>query len=296
MRVKIDIINLHYISENALYALLLSHLKNIPLISHIHGSDIEDFTLRNKFNKWLVRQTLRKSVRIISNSDALLESAAKTFGKDILHKSITIPNGIDLSEFNELDTDPHNSAPFLLGVGQLKHIKGFDILIETFALVKPHFPDIKLILIGDGPERAKLMNLSRKLNLEESIIFRGTLKHEEIPKYLLDCELLIMPSRKEAFGIVILEAMAAKKAVIARDVGGVSEFVRDRENGILVRNSNPENMADAISRLLDNPQLAAELGMRGRETVESSYTCEILADKYLQVFESAHRNVKTKST
>lgn len=283
---KFDLINLHYVSENALYALILSKFKNLPLVTSIHGADIQDFPFRNALNKCLVGLTLKKSLGIISNSTALLREATRIFGEELISKSVVCGNGIELSEFKNLVGNHDNLSPFILGIGRLVYKKGFDILLEAFSIVIKRFPHVKLVVIGDGVEKNALETLIRNLGLERSIIFCGNLEHENIPKYLASCEFFVLPSREEPFGIVNLEAMSAKKAVIAMDVGGVSDYLNHGKNGLLVKVCSPASLAEAIIYLLEHPDLAKQYGLNGRQTVENQYTWDTIADKYLDVFQT----------
>jgi hypothetical protein len=285
-REKFDLINLHYVRENALYALILSHFKKLPLITSIHGEDIGTFPLEGKLNHWIVKQALKRAAQIVSNSSAFLKMTSKMFGEEILKKSVVLGNGVDLSIIDYSENNTNSFPTFILGIGRFIPKKGFDILIKAFALVKNRFPDLKLFLVGDGPERSRLEAICGDLGLKESVLFCGLMENKDVPKILMSCEFFVLPSRKEPFGIVILEAMATKKAVIAMDVGGVPEIVQDRKNGLLVKNHTPEALADSIVYLLKNPEFASKLGENGRKLVESGYTWEIIADRYLKVYQS----------
>lgn len=218
-KTNFDVINLHYLSENALYALILSRLRHVPLVTSIHGSDIELFALKGKFNKWIVSEALNKSYRIIVNSNALLKVMLGNFGEDLNKKSVVISNGVDFSIIDQTKKEFSGLSPFLLGIGRLEHFKGFDVLIEAFSEVKQKFPNFKLVLIGDGQERNKLESLSSRLGLDRSILFLGRLEHKDVLTLLRTCEIFVMPSRREAFGIVNLEAMAAKKSGYSNGCG-----------------------------------------------------------------------------
>lgn len=283
---KFDLINVHYVSENALYALVLSYVDKLPLITSIHGSDIEDFSMRSRLNRLLVARTLKKSTRIISNSSKLLDRTAELFGEDLKDKAVVVGNGVDLSKFGHLGNPLENLSPFILGVGRLVPVKGFDLLIKAFPLVKDQFPDLNLVLIGDGPERRRLENISYRCGLRKSVIFCGSIEPENVPGYFAGCEFFVLPSRRESFGMVCLEAMSAKKAVIATDVGAISEFLHHGKNGLLVQDRSPRSLAEAIIRLLENPKLTKRFGMHGRRIVERSYTWQKISDIYIETFQS----------
>ncbi len=282
-----DLINLHYVGENALYALLLSYIKKIPLITSIHGSDIEYFAHKGRFNKWVVKKTLSRSSKIISNSNALLQMTSTLFGKYIQEKAIVAGNGVWIPKLMQFE-HIRKSFPYLLAIGRLVHHKGFDILVDAYAIVKQKFPDVKLVIIGDGPERIPLELNCKKEGLNNSILFYGKQEQKEVMQAIADCQFIIVPSRREAFGLTILEAMASGKAVIAADVGGISELVNHGKNGLLVKDNNPESFATEIIFLLEHPKIAAQFGIEGKQMVSSRYTWEIIGRKYLEIYNTVY--------
>lgn len=282
-RAKFDIINLHYVSENALYALMLSYFMHIPLVTNIHGSDIQLFALRGKFNKWVVKQCLKRSDQVIANSNALLEVTLKLFGSKNIKNPVVIGNGVDLLKIDQSNNPYSSLAPFILGIGRLEYFKGFDVLVKAFAAVKKRFPAVRLIIVGEGSEMGKLEVLRQDLALYDSVSFYGRLEHKDVLKMLDACEFLVMPSRREAFGIVIIEAMATGKAVIATNVGGIPELVTNGKNGILVQPDDPNSIACAIATLIQDDQLSKKLGKFGMKNVKENFDWEQVSKKYLEL-------------
>lgn len=286
-KTKFDVINLHYVCENALYAMMLSNLMHIPLVTSIHGSDIQYFALKGRLNKWIVRQCLKRSAQVIANSNALLEVTSEMFGGNILENSTVIGNGVDTSK-NDLSKKAFSSRPpFVLAIGRLQYIKGFDVLIKALAIVKKSFPSVKLILIGEGTERGALEKLSQRLGIKESVLFYGRMEHENVLKIIDICQFLVMPSRREAFGMVLIEAMSAGKAVIATNVGGIPELVIHEENGILVKSEDPDSMSSAILALIQDTQLTKKLGESGMKSIEKNFKWEQVSKKYLKLLSKA---------
>jgi glycosyltransferase involved in cell wall biosynthesis len=281
---KFDIINLHYVSENALYALILSVIKKIPLVTNIHGADIEDLPYRNKFNKIVLKFALKHSEIIFSNSKSMINQVNKLFRNQFSKKIITVGNGINIEEFDSSEKFFKKDYSYIIGVGRFVKKKGFDILIKAFSIVQKKYPNLNLILIGDGTERANLEKLRDDMKMNNSIHFLGGKSHEETIKYIKGSEFFVLPSRKEPFGIVCLEAMAAKKAVVAMNVGGVSEYLKHTINGMLVENERSEDLANSIIYLIDNPELSKKFGLNGRKLVETNYTWDSISQKYIKVF------------
>ena len=176
-----------------------------------------------------------------------------------------IRNGIDLSTFaSSGQTEDHASSALQFGIGphslvcgtvaRLHPQKGIRHLIDAFALLRADFPDLKLLVVGDGPERANLANQATALGVSQDVIFAG---QKNPPVHCLRLmNVFVLPSLYEGFPNALLEAMAALVPVVASDVGGVGELVRHEENGLLVPPGSPSTLADAIRSLLLNPEKA----------------------------------------
>ncbi len=160
-----------------------------------------------------------------------------------------IPNGIDLERFRNLDRSENkrklslNGEFVIMTIARLEKVKGIKYLIQA---VKDLDFKYKLLIIGDGSERENLENLSKSLGLKKHIQFLGQIENNRAPDYLSVADCFVLPSVSEGFGIVILEAMAAKVPVIATKVGGILDLIEDKETGILVDPKSPEQIKGAI--------------------------------------------------
>src|SRR5207249_7590501 len=141
-----------------------------------------------------------------------------------------------------------------------------DLLLRAFKHVQHTRPSIKLVLVGDGPLRKQLEHLASSLEIRDRVNFLGLQGRIEVRQLLHDCELFVLPSRSEPFGIAIIEAMACKKAVIATTAGGIPEIIENGKNGLLVEPDDPESLAEAIITVLKDQQLQAVLGRNGYKT------------------------------
>ncbi|MFI5037121.1 MAG: glycosyltransferase family 4 protein, partial [Solirubrobacterales bacterium] len=183
---------------------------------------------------------------------------------------IVIPNGADIP------SDPTPQAadlPTVLTIARMEErYKGHDVLIRALALVRAKVPDAQWVVIGDGSLRPGLEQLARSYGLAESVRFLGAVSDEQRNSWLRRADLLAMPSRLpaggfagEGFGIVYLEAGAYGKPVVAGDVGGAVDAVADGESGLLVDPTDQLAVAEAITSLLLDPELARRLGRGGKE-------------------------------
>lgn len=178
-----------------------------------------------------------------------------------------IPNGIDLPSFNKSDGHPSQNNSLAI-LGRLVKQKGHIYLIEAMKRVVKEVPDAKLNVIGDGPLRSSLEAKVREYRLDTNIVFRGGVADQEKFKMLCSSNIFVLPSLKEGFGIVLLEAMACGLPIVANDLPVLREVSIDGQNGYLVDVKNPEELAGKIVVLLKDEQRRKEMGKYNREYVK----------------------------
>jgi phosphatidyl-myo-inositol dimannoside synthase len=185
-----------------------------------------------------------------------------------------IPPGVELPD----DAAPERAErPTLLTIARLRDsYKGHDVLIRALALVRAKVPDVELVAIGDGPLRSELERLADTVGVAASVRFIGAVSDQERDGWLRRANVFAMPSRLpadglagEGFGIVYLEAAAYGKPVVAGNVAGALDAVADGESGLLVDPTDPRAVADALTTLLLDRELAARLGSAGAERAKS---------------------------
>jgi glycogen(starch) synthase len=176
-----------------------------------------------------------------------------------------INRGIDHRAFIDPGPDPFpqvRGRPRVVFIGRIVWPKGPDTLIRAFARLQT--PGVRLLLVGDGPERARCERLARQLGVAERIHVSGFIAHDRVPAVLASADLLVLPSVYEELGTVLVEALHAGLPVIASRVGGIPEVVGDGETGLLVPPGDPGALAHAIDTVLGDPELARRLGANGR--------------------------------
>jgi len=176
-----------------------------------------------------------------------------------------VPNGVETDRFAGAEPAELPEGTRLLFVGRLDSRKGFPVAVRAFGtLAGPDGRDVRLVVVGDGPERNAVDELPGAIRSRVTML--GTLANEELPPVAAGCDLFLGPATGgESFGVVLIEAMAAGLPVVASDTPGYDEVVRDGVDGLLVPPSDPEALAVAAGRVLDDPQLAARLAAAGRD-------------------------------
>lgn len=210
-------------------------------------------------------------------------------------KIYVIPNGVNLKEFDKItqtnidhikkEYDLNNSLN-LIYLGRIAKIKGCDLLIKAYAHIISK-QNIKLIFAGpDFGSMQELKKMVKKLNLENNVLFTGSLKRNKLCEVLKSCDILIHPSKGgESFGIVLAEAMACGKPIIASKTGGFSEVLNNGENGLLFNVGNYKDLANKINQLIKDNVLYLRLREQGRKRVERTYGWDIIVHQFIEIIE-----------
>jgi glycosyltransferase involved in cell wall biosynthesis len=210
-------------------------------------------------------------------------------------KIVVIPNGVDLSRFEDaqMSASPFQAmgigpgTPVVLVVSRLNPLKGLESFLEAAALVAPAFPSARFVIVGDtNPnERAYwsvLTSLTEKLGMAERVTFAGL--RQDVPQLLAAATVSVMPSLNEALSNVLLESMAAGAPLVATRVGGTPEAIEDGVSGLLVPPGDPRAMASAICRLLEDPVRAGKLGQAARRLINERYSMERMVTRTEQLY------------
>ena len=285
-RQRIQIINLHYLVDSFFYFAICKRLLSLPLVTSLHGSDAfykgrprERYSRPFKF-------ALRFSDLIILPCDAYRKLLVSVF-PGVQAKSKFIHNGVDLRRFSSAQTGQSidSLGRYILCIAYLEDYKGIDILLNAAKPLLAGDSSLKLIIAGDGPRRRDLEHLASSLRIQSQTEFVGSQGSTEIAKLLQGCELLVLPSREEAFGIVILEAMASKRAVVATAVGGIPEVIEHEVSGILVEPENPTALCEGLRRVLTNSALKNRLAENGHTRV-NRFSIDLNGAAYQAAFAS----------
>jgi len=184
-------------------------------------------------------------------------------------------DGVDASLANSL-------GGIFISVGRLEREKHFDHLLKAFLLVKQKRSDFKLLIMGDGAEGDYLKNLSIALNLQNNIEFLGYIKGVE--KFLKVSNVFVFASSREGLPVSLMEAMAMEKPIVAYNIRGVRDLVEDGANGFLVKFGDIDTLAERILYLMENPDIAKEMGKRGREKIEREFSLNVILPQMIALY------------
>lgn len=262
------VLHVHCFGPNGLYATALAsqfrfaRRPNLPLIVTSHGETRGDDD--NAFEQSaLLRAGLRfavtRAMATTAPSEYVLADLRNRFG---LRGGVVIPNGVDRSPQSGT-VAARTRDQYVLGVGRLGYQKGFDLLIRAFSRARIG-NNVKLRLVGDGPERASLGALVEELRMGRSVEFVGSLNPPAVAAEMSGALTVVIPSRVEAFGIVALEAWREGAPLIMTSRGGGPEFVRNLEDGIVVDPTDVGALAAVVERVVGDSALAQRLALAGR--------------------------------
>ncbi len=267
-----------------LITLIVSKLKNIPYVLYSAGEEItEGFTSRKL--GMVIPFICRGASKIIvcsTNTKHIIHNLGIPDEKiHIVYPGVNVARFADAEEKGNVIRKKHDlqDAPVILTVGRLQLRKGHDTVIKALPAVKKRFKNIRYLIAGIGEEENYLKGLVREVGGEEHVIFAELVPDDELPGYYGACDLFIMANRQvnediEGFGIVFLEAAAAKKAVIAGKSGGTADAVAHNITGLLIDASQIDETADTIISLLTDIARRERMGNAGYERVQQDFAID----------------------
>jgi N-acetyl-alpha-D-glucosaminyl L-malate synthase BshA len=284
---SLDLIHMHYAIPHAVSAYLAREMcktsRYLPFVTTLHGTDI---TLVGRDPSFLpiTRFGIEQSDRVTAISNYLRQATLDTFA--VSTPIQVIYNFID-AEFYKRRPDPSlkkRLAPrgekIILHISTFRPIKRITDCIEVLARIRAEGPSARLVMCGDGPERAEAQALATRLNVSDDVIFAGQQPQSMIREYLSIADLLLLPSQSESFGLVALEAMACEVPVIATRVGGLPELVENGATGFLFPVGDVNAMAAGAISLLSNQTLTQQFGRLAREVAITRFSAERIIPEY----------------
>lgn len=287
---SLDLLHVHYAiphSVSALLARMMAAPKKLPFITTLHGTDI---TVVGNDRSYLpiTRFSIEQSDGVTSISEYLRKQTYYEF--EIKRDIEVIPNFVNCDLYHRSDdmelraTWAPDGEPILMHLSNFRPVKRVTDAIEIFALVREKIP-AKLVLIGDGPERASAEWLVRQKCLGRDVLFLG--KQDRVQEKLGLADLFLLPSDLESFGLAALEAMACEVPVIATNVGGLPEVVENGVDGYLVEPRDVVSAAKFVLQILTSPDRGREMGRLARINARKKYC----ANDIIPIYEAFYRKI-----
>jgi len=260
----------------------LAWAKRIPSIFNLHGWIAHEARSKGDFHtyeSYFCYKVLKGFFTRVVCSTFFMRQQAILDGVDS-QKICIIPNGVELDRFRKIRKIQLTGDPALLFVGRLEPEKGIDMLVEGMKDVVKSLPRAVLHVVGDGSLSSELKSLTMSANLEKSVIFYG--KVLDVVPFYQSADICVFPSVYENFALTIIEAMAAGKPLVATKCGGIPEYVRNFENGLLTRRGK-ESLVKAITDLWNDKGLMKKIGENNLEKAEELDWARI-AERYIRLY------------
>jgi glycosyltransferase involved in cell wall biosynthesis len=283
---RAQLVHVQCVSSNGYYALRAARRTGLPLVVSLQGElsmDAGQAFQRSAVLRREWRALLHRADVVTGCSQYVVDEAIAEYGSELAAKSRVVRNGVDIDAVRAASPEQRDRR-YIFAIGRLVPQKGFDVLLDAFARIGGEFPDVDLVLAGDGPERDALQHRAQR----ERVEFLGGVPIERAFSLYRGAAGFVLPSRHEPQGIVVAEAMAAGAPVVATAVGGVPETVRDGSNGLLVPGGDADALAGALRRLLADPGAAAARAEQAARDIDT-YAWPRITDEYEACYADATR-------
>jgi len=285
----LELLHVHYAIPHASAALMAKQILkedhiHIPVVTTLHGTDIT-LVGREASYEPVVTWSINQSDAVTAVSDSLVRDTLKHFS--VKRPIRMIPNFIDFERFNKKprqhfkDLIAPNSERIIVHTSNFRKVKRVEDVVRIFNIIQQKVP-AKLLLIGDGPERSNIEKVCRELHVCDKVTYLG--KQEAIEEILSICDLFILPSESESFGLSALEAMACEVPVISTNTGGLPEVNINGKTGFLSDIGNYEEMAENALSLLSNNDLLIEFRKNALEQAKK-FDLNVVLNQYVEVYE-----------
>ncbi|HEX9763867.1 MAG TPA: N-acetyl-alpha-D-glucosaminyl L-malate synthase BshA [Candidatus Acidoferrales bacterium] len=284
---KLDLLHVHYAIPHSVSAYLAQAMlapRHLPFVTTLHGTDVTLVGLDRSFLP-ITRFAIEQSNGVTAVSQNLLEVTRREFK---VQKPIeVIPNFVNCDRYHRLESPEQRreyaeDGEFLIAhLSNFRPVKRLPDVIEIFARIRAELP-ARLLLIGDGPERSNAEYLVREKGISEFVQFLG--KQDAVYEKLGVCDLFLLPSDLESFGLAALEAMACEVPVIASDVGGLREVIDDGKDGFLLPARDVDAMARAAIDLLRDPPRLRQVGRAARAKAKARFCSTLVVPRYEEFY------------
>jgi len=284
---KVDLVHAPEYLSTGFFALLC---KDTPVVLRVPGNIYERIAHGNPFD-WSMTQVLKVAARLSARHCACIivttQEMRKWWGKTGTPESrmVLIPTGVDTEQFR-----PISDARCLLGlpehkrivlyVGRLSHEKGVHDLLEAFHTVGERFSDVDLHLVGDGPLRQQLGQLTAQLDMEGRVIFHGWVDQPDLPAYYSAADITVLPSFTEGMPRTMIEALACGSPFVGTKITGIVDHVRDGETGYVVEPGDPVALAEKLAYVLTHEEEAQRVGRQGLDYVRQTLGWDAVVRQY----------------
>lgn len=294
---ELDLVHVHYAIPHATSAWIahemLGEKSDLKIVTTLHGTDITLVGVHPSFQA-ITRFSILKSHGLTAVSEFLKHETVRDFGVPAERVEV-IPNFIDTSIYRRGLEPGHrealapNGEKIVMHISNFRAVKRAEDVVSIFARLTAKQPSV-LVLIGDGPERPRVLQRADELGVREKVLFLG--KHTSVHELLACADLFLLPSASESFGLVALEAMACGAPVVASNVGGLSEIIDHGTTGYTFEVGDIDGMAEAGLRLLGDHDYWCSISEAGRVVAEERFSAGRVVPQYERYYEQVLKGLQ----
>ncbi|TET67029.1 MAG: glycosyltransferase family 4 protein [Candidatus Zixiibacteriota bacterium] len=274
---RIDVLSAQWWAPAGLASYVVSLLTGKRFVVTTHGTDVRLLS-RSKTVRWIAGPVFRKATRVTAVSSFLKEELQRHLCLEA-EKIQVLPMPPDAAKF-QVRPLPQNETKVILNVSHFTQQKRLEVFMEACSRLKERGHRFKALCVGGGPLREKLERQVADLNLQDSVELREAVPSDEVASLYHNCDLCVLCSEEEGFGLTLVEAQLCGRPVVGTDSGGIRDIIEDGVNGLSVPVNQPEALADAIGKILGDPELASRLALQGAESSAKRFDPETLAALY----------------
>jgi len=288
-RESIDIVHIHWPFPHALFGYMAKRA-GAKVVMTFYGVELRWVKTKMPLFRSFLRWGIGFSERVTAISTYTAREVRELVPKGKVPIEV-IPYTISIASTPKHGSSFREKRPMVLYAGRLVERKGVEYLLRAFAEVVKEIP-AELVIVGEGPEKERLMGLSSKSGLDGKAVFKGWVSQEILADLYSECNVFVLPAiidskgDTEGLGVVLLEAMSYKKPVIASDLGGITDIVKDRETGLLVKEKDVPGLASALQQVLQQPALAQRLGEGGYQHLYRQFSWERIIGAWEALYSS----------
>jgi glycosyltransferase involved in cell wall biosynthesis len=284
-RKQFDLVHAHYAIPCGVVAILSRRFMRVPVLVSVHGADVNFTVKQNRVSAWIVRWVLNRADLVVVHSSWSARQVASLGVRE--SKIRTLPLGGDPPEAL-IERNRSAECLRLLTVGYLYEAKGHRYVLEAMKELRDQGYPLRYTIVGEGPERKRLEGLTKLLMLEDAVTFVGQKAHEEVWAFYRSCDIFVLPSVVEGFGLVFIEALGAGMPIIGCEGTGAPDDLHYLGDCIeLVRPRDVKSLVRGLKRLLDDPHRRMRMAELGQNIVRTRYSWALCAEAtmgaYLEV-------------
>lgn len=288
-RLKFDVIHVQWPFPNGIFGIVAKRLFHAKLIFTFHGAE---FSLMNRvpFGKQAMRILLKDCDKVVANSSFTKKMIQAIKSTDV--SIIPFSSAVTVKK-SQVTLQHFSKGLFkILFVGRFIERKGIPYLIDAIHILRQKKIPVEFDIVGNGPLSKKLKKQIKALNLGKSVKIHENVDEAHLSKFYKSTDVFVLPAiidqwnDTEGLGVVLIEAMSFGKPIVASKVGGIPDVVKHNKNGLLVKEKNPQALADALQMLFDQPLIRKKLGTNGLAYVKKCYNWKNIIDETIKLYKS----------